>query len=175
MDFNNKNVTFYKVQATDLLDDDFESTIEEFTNYYHIDCLQDIRERLAQVYLLKLSGKVIGFVTLAMAHIPPNATKEIRAKEVNGNIPALLISHLAVHKDYQRRHVGMTLLDFIFDIVPTLVSLAGCRYVILNPRDDQGVRDFYTNYGFQYYANLNDDKKLDAFLMDLTLYDLKRA
>ncbi len=53
--------------------------------------------------------------------------------------------------------------------------MAGCRYVILNPRDDQGVRDFYINYGFEYVEKLKDGResdnksnnKRDAFLFDL--------
>ncbi len=44
---------------------------------------------------------------------------------------------------------------------------------MLNPRDDQGVRDFYSNYGFTYYSNLNNDKESDAFLMDLKNPDIK--
>ena len=36
-----------------------------------------------------------------------------------------------------------------------------------NPRDDQGVGDFYSNDGFTYCPNVNDDKKRDAFLVDL--------
>lgn len=167
INFDDDNVEYYQVEETDLLNDGFESDVDEFTTYYRVDCLQDVREKLVHMYLLKLNSSVVGYVTLAMAHIRHDATEQIKAKEINGNVPALLISHLAVHKDYKRCNVGTALLDLVFDLVPQLESFAGCRYVMLNPRDDQGVRNFYSNYGFEYYPNFKDDKNADAFLMDL--------
>ncbi len=92
---SDSNVSYSQVKETDLLKDNFESSIEEFTTYYHIDCLQDVREKLVRMYLLKLEGKTIGYVTLTMTHIKHNATESIREKQVNGNIPALLIRCLA--------------------------------------------------------------------------------
>ncbi len=109
----------------------------------------------------------MGYVTLAMAHIRPDATEEIKEKRVNGNIPALLISHLAVRKDFLRRGIGTSLLDLVFATVPELEKWAGCRYVMLNPRDDQGVRDFYIKYGFKYEPNFEGDMENDACLVNL--------
>ena len=158
---------FYMVTEKKMPDDRFESSVEEFTDYYRTESLQDIRERLVRMYVAKHGNLVVGYVTLAMAHLRHDATDEIRAKEVNGNIPALLISHLAVHKNFHRRGIGTQLLNLVFHIAPKLERWAGCRYVMLNPRDDGGVRDFYNNYGFTYYPNINDDRERDAFLMDL--------
>jgi len=172
IDFEITPYDFLLVADKDLIEDDFESSEQEFTDYFHRDGWQDILEKIVKMYVLKLDGKVMGYVTLAMAHIRHDATAEIKAKEINGTIPALLISHLAVHKDHQRRHIGQTMLKEIFGyIVPEITKRAGCRYVMLNPRDDQGVRDFYIAYGFDYYdkflADGKSDKTSDAFLYDL--------
>lgn len=126
---------FYMVTEGEMPDDIFESGAEEFTDHYRTESLQDIRERLVRVYVAK-RGNLVGYVTLAMAHLRHDATDEIRAKEVNGNIPALLISHLAVHKNFHRRGIGTHLLNLVLHIVPGLERWAGCRYVMLNPRDD---------------------------------------
>ena len=101
-----KTVEYCQVKENDLPDDNFESRVEEFTEYYCTDSLQDIREKLVRMYFIKYLRHVIGYVTLTMAHIRHDATDPIKAKQVNGNIPALLISHLAVHKDFQRQGVG---------------------------------------------------------------------
>lgn len=154
-------------------DDGFESSVEEFTVYYNTQGLYDIGERLVRMYVAKHGDVVVGYVTLAMAHLKHNATDEISTKEVNGYIPAVLISHLAVHKNFQRRGIGTRLLDVVFKVVHKLERWIGCRYVMLNPRDDQGVRDFYDKYGFTYYPNINDDKNNDAFLMDMKKMDMK--
>ena len=86
-----------------------------------------------------------------------------------------VISHLAVHKNFQRRHVRTALLNFIFEMVPNFESLAGCRYILLNPRDDEGVGNFYTNYGFRCYSNFKGDTESDAFLMDLKFFNIHNS
>ena len=170
INFDTANVEYFQIEESDLLDDDFESDIDEFTQYYHMECLSDVRERIVHAYFIKVDGVNMGYVTLAMAHIRNNATEAIKSKEINGNVPALLISHIAVRKNNQRRGIGRALLDLVFvHLVPELTNRAGCRYVMLNPRDDQEVRDFYTNYGFEYYPNFVDDKESDACLYDLKI------
>lgn len=163
----NDVLIFDGVKEEDMPDDGFESNVKEFTDYYHTHSLFDVRERLARMYVAKRGARVVGYVTIAMAHIKHDATCEIKAKGVNGDIPALLISHLAVHKNFCRQRIGTRLLNLAFGIAAGLERWIGCRYVMLNPRDDQGVGDFYSNYGFTYCPNVNDDKKRDAFLMDL--------
>ena len=168
----NDGLGFDMVKEDGIFDDGFESSVKEFTEYYRIQGRYDVQERLVSMYVAKRGGKVVGYVTLAMAHLKHDATDEIRAKEVNGNIPALLISHLAVHKNFCRQRIGTRLLNLAFHVMRKLKRRVGCRYVMLNPRDDRGVRDFYANYGFEYCQNINDDKNRDAFLMDLERTDL---
>ena len=116
--FTKYNTIISKVKESDMLvKDSFESSIVEFTEYYHIDCFQDIREKLVQMYRIKYNGIVVGYVTITLAHIRPDATKQIKSKEINNNIPAILISHLAVHKDYQRQGIGNYVDRFSFLIL----------------------------------------------------------
>ena len=165
-DPKNSNYRIVKIE-TEQRDKKFEFSINEFTEYYHIQSVFDVQHKLVRLYEFRLDDKTIGFITLAMAHIRPTATVEIKEKEINGNIPALLISHLSVHKDFQRRGIGTMLLNYVFAIVPQIESLVGCRYILLNPLDDQGVRDFYLSNKFRYYSNFKNDRESDAFLMDL--------
>ncbi len=168
----NDSMIFDMVKEDSTFDDIFESSVKEFTDYYRIQGQYDVQERLVSMYVAKRGDKVVGYVTLAMAHLKHDATDEIRAKEINGNIPALLISHLAVHKNFCQQRIGTRLLNLAFHVMRKMERRIGCRYAMLNPRDDQGVRDFYANYGFKYYLDINDDKKRDAFLMDLKRTDL---
>ena len=99
--------------------------MEEFTTYYRINMLGDVRERIVQTYRMFLDGTVVGYVTVSLAHLKPDATRAIKEKETTSNIPALLISHLAVHKDYLRRGIGNELLNMVFsEIVPGIESKA---------------------------------------------------
>ena len=63
---------------------------------------------------------------------------------------------------YFKDSVGSFLLKLIIDkLIPKLKKMAGCRYVILNPRDDQGVGDFYINCKFEYFEKLDDGRESD--------------
>lgn len=125
---------------------EFESSEKEFTDYFHNKGLFDIQD-LVKMYVLKQNDIVLGYVTIVMAHLKNEPTPQIKSKEINGNIPSLLISHLAVHKNYLRQKVGTIKLNEVFvSVVPKLTKLAGCRYVMLNPRDDLGVHVFYKKY-----------------------------
>ena len=168
IDFSRHRIRYSQVSDFDLLDDGFESGVEEFTTYYHINMLGDVRERIVQAYRMVLDGTVVGYVTVSLAHLKPDATRAIKAKEITSNIPALLISHLAVHKDYLRRGIGSKLLDMVFSgVVPDIESKAGCRYVMLHPRDDPEVHMFYKKCRFEYEPRSDRNPDHDLFLFDL--------
>ena len=80
---------------------------------------------------------------------------------------ALLISHLSTRKDYERKKVGTILIDEVLKIAIEQSKLVGCRYLLLNPIDDPGVKKFYRTYGFSYVDNLKIDKEADAFILDI--------
>ena len=161
---------YYQIDEQYILENAFTSSVKEFTDYYHRDSIQDMSNWLARMYVIERNSQVLGYVTLAMARLRSDATKKIKKIGVNENIPALLISHLAVHKDFQRCKIGTKLLDLVFELVPKLQKWAGCRYVLLSPRNDSSVMAFYDNYGFEHPPNFKDDKYSDVYLMDLKSY-----
>ena len=168
IDFSKHDVEYPQVSKSDLRDDGFESSVEEFTTYYRINMLGDVREKIVQTYRMILDGTTVGYVTVSLAHLKPDATMAIKAKEITSNIPALLISHLAVHKDYLRLGIGSELLNMVFSgIVPGIESKAGCRYVMLHPRDDPEVHMFYKKCGFEYEPKSEHNPDHDLFLFDL--------
>ncbi len=63
------DVKFERLGSTDPIDKTFESSDPEFTEYYQIQSQYDLQEGLAGTYLLKVDGRVVGYVSLAMAHL----------------------------------------------------------------------------------------------------------
>ena len=155
-------------QMNDELDKSFECSNQDYTKYYNYDSLYDTQENLARTYLLKQDDKVLGFVSIAMAHLRKENTEAMRSKGTDGNIPALLISHLATHKDHLRKKIGTALIDIALEQAKIASKNIGCRYLMLNPENDEGVRQFYKNFGFTYIPNLIDDKNSDAFILDIS-------
>ena len=167
INFDTDNVEFERLEPTDPIDKTFQSSDNEFTDYYQIQSQYDLQEGLARTYLLKIDDRVVGYVSLAMAHLRKESTEQTQAKESDGNIPALLISHLSAHKDHPREGIGTRLVDESLRFATKYSEYIGCRYLMLNPRDDDGVRKFYESYGFTYISNEKDDKERDAFILDI--------
>ena len=59
-------------------------------------------------------------------------------------------------------------MDMVFSkIVPGIESRAGCRYVMLHPRDDPEIHRFYKTYGFEYEPITDRNSDRELFLYDL--------
>jgi ribosomal protein S18 acetylase RimI-like enzyme len=167
INFENSEVEFVKLQMLDGIDKTFETEVDEYTDYYKVQSQYDMDQGLSRTYLLKVDGRILGYVSIAMAHLRKETTSKTFAKESEGNIPALLISHIATHKEFQRNGIGTKLVDEALRIAVESSENIGCRYLMLNPRDDDGVRKFYIKYGFTYIPNIEDDKERDAFILDI--------
>ena len=167
INFDATNIEFKRLGSTDPIDKTFESSDPEFTDYYQVQSQYDLREGLARTYLLKADGRVVGYVSLAMSHLQKESTEQMQAKESDGNIPALLISHLSTHKEHLREGIGTKLVDESLRIAVKHSEYIGCKYLMLNPQDDDGVRKFYEAYGFTYVSNEKDDKGHDIFILDI--------
>ncbi|MBS1267568.1 MAG: hypothetical protein MAG458_00272 [Nitrosopumilus sp.] len=183
IDFNdNTLVKFRRVKTSKQLSG-FVSDIEEFNNYIGPEMDFDLENNITKVYLIEIAGYVAGYFDLAMAHLRNNVTPKIVKKGIESNVPALLLSRLAVDVTFQEHGVGTTMVHMILEkLVPKLKKISGCRYLMLNPRDDLGVRTFYENLGFEYIEKLKTerpkwwiwrkvvekyDRESDAFLFDL--------
>ena len=164
IDFS-KDVSVVMLDPTMSIDPEFECKNPSYTEYYRVTAFSDMKEGIGQTWLcMYKKKKVIGFVTIAMAHMRPERDKQLQGKGY-GNIPALLIGHLATHKDYERKGVGTNLIAWAIREAVSHSKRIGCRVVMLNPEDDPEVRDFYAKRGFTYVPQ--DDKERDAFYLDI--------
>ncbi len=57
--FSVGDTTYCQVEESDI-PEEFESSVGEFTGYYRTDSLQDMRERLVRMYVVKLGGRPWG-------------------------------------------------------------------------------------------------------------------
>ena len=92
----------------------------------------------------KKNGKVVGFVTLAMGHLPKENTNEAKPDSRYPTIPGLLIGQLAAHKDYNG--MGTMLLDFVINHAIDLTKKVGCRIVYVH--SVEGKDGWYEKNGF---------------------------
>lgn len=57
--FSYGGTAYYRVKESDI-PEEFKSSVGEFTDYYHTDILQNVRDRLVRMYVAKRGGRVVG-------------------------------------------------------------------------------------------------------------------
>ncbi len=163
IDFDN-DVSIVQLTSTDSIDKEFECKNSKYTEYYKVHAFNDMEKGIGQTWLCIYKDKVVGFISVAMAHMRPERHEKLEGKGY-GNIPALLIGHLATHKEYERKGIGTNLIAWTIKEAVNSSARIGCRIVMLNPENDPKIKEYYVNRGFTYVSH--DDKEKDAFYLDI--------
>ncbi|MBI4477167.1 MAG: GNAT family N-acetyltransferase [Acidobacteria bacterium] len=105
------------------------------------------RHYLGVTYVAIDEGRILGFATVAAAHIeidelPLSAHKKLPAYP----LPVLRLARLAVDQSAQGQGLGLELLCFVLRLALTMAGNFGCVGVIVDAKPD-AVR-FYAKYGF---------------------------
>ncbi len=91
----------YDINRDDL--DTFQCSDDDFTEYLKITAEYDQKSKFGQTWLFTLNEEIVGFITLAMSYAKKGF--QIPKLDTYGNIPALLISHLATYKDHKKKEL----------------------------------------------------------------------
>ncbi len=113
IDFNDPSlISFERVRSPADLDG-FNSDVDELNEYIGPEMAFDLEHSITRAYLMRIDGCVAAYADLSMAHLKNNATPAIADKQIKSNVPAILISHLAVDVVFQGHGVGRALLDLV--------------------------------------------------------------
>jgi len=164
IDYSSYDVFIVQLTETATKDKDFECKDKNYTDYYRVNAYTDIQKGVGRTSVLIWRCKVIGFISIAMAHMRPERVPDLD-EEGYGNYPALLVGHLATHKDFEGKGVATHLLAWATKKAVSYSKTIGCRFVMLNPENDEDVRQFYRNRKMKYIDH--DDKEKDAFIFDI--------
>lgn len=165
IDFDN-DVKIVKLTSIHKVDNGFECKKPDYTEYYKVHAFNDMMYGIGKTWLCTYkSDTVIGFISVAMSHMKPERHESLMGKGY-GNIPALLIGHLATRKDYEKKGVGTRLIAWAIKEAVNISDRVGCRIVMLSPENDQEVLDFYKKRGFTYVPREGNEKE-DAFFLDI--------
>ncbi len=164
INYSSYDVFIVQLAETAVKDNNFECENGKYTEYYRVHAYNDMEMGLGRTSVLIWKSKVIGFISIAMAHMRPERVLDMGEKGY-GNFPALLVGHLATHKDFENKGVASHLLSWAIKKAVVYSKTIGCRFVMLNPEDDEKVRQFYRNRKFKYIPH--DNKEKDAFIFDI--------
>ena len=91
---------------------------------------------------------VVGYVSLSAAQIERAHLPKPAQRNRPDPLPALLLGQLAVDRQHQGRGYARSLLLFGLETAVRFSKEIGCFGVLTHPLDD-GVRAFYTRFGFE--------------------------
>ena len=124
---------------------DFRCSDPEFEEYLRVGALYDQNAGMGRTCAFVHEGRIAGYIVLAAAHVPDTEQKYLNI-DTYGPVPGLLISHLATHKEYERRGVGRNMVLWVIDYARDLAENIGCRIVVVGA--DPEVAEFYEKIGF---------------------------
>jgi GNAT superfamily N-acetyltransferase len=114
------------------------------------------------------SGRIVGYVTLSASQIERAFLPKSQQCNRPDPAPVMLLSQLAVDKDFQKQDHAASLLLFALKSALRASEIVGSIGVTTHPLDDR-VRSFYARWGFQ---DLPFDPR---HAMMMRMVDLQRA
>lgn len=132
---------------------EFECSKPAFEEYLRVTALYDQNSHMGQTHLFMYREQIVGYVVLAMAYMSRPAQKRLGI-DTYGDVPALLISHLATHKEYERRGICKNMVSWATRYAKRTSKNIGCRVVLV--RSDPDVVGFYEKIGFTHATTKTD-------------------
>ncbi|MGI8903266.1 MAG: GNAT family N-acetyltransferase [Solirubrobacteraceae bacterium] len=100
--------------------------------------------------LVEDTTRVVGYYALAAAQVEPSAAPRrlLKGQPQPRGVPAVLLARLAVDREHQRRHLGVSLLrDAVLRVLQAADPI-GIRALIVHAKHE-GARVWYAQYGFE--------------------------
>lgn len=128
----------------------FSCGVEELDRYLHELAGQDVRKRVAAVFVLTPNGRTVaGYYTLSQFSVELDAVPDAVAKRLPKypHVPATLLGRLAVSGEFRGQGLGEHLLmDALSRSLETSRKVPSAA-VIVDAKDENSA-EFYRKYGF---------------------------
>lgn len=150
----------------------FQCGDRDLDDFFANDSMAYFQQLLGKTYLYKLrsdSASTVAAFTISNASIRvddlPNSRKkkiehDIPYQKTCRNYPAVLIGRLGVDINFQSKHVGSEIIEFIkyWFIEPN--NKTGCRFVLVDAYNTPSTVKFYESNGFKMMFSSEEQEKL---------------
>lgn len=154
-----------KLAATDQVDafDSGQPALNQFLQRY---ALVNQKANSAQTYVCSLGNLVVGFYSLAVGSVDPEAAPARVMKGLARHpVPVMILARLAVDKEHQRKGLGQALLKDALLRTAQAADIVGIRCLLVHAKDD-AARHWYESWEFE-------PSPTDPYHLFLMLKDLK--
>ncbi|HEX7600001.1 MAG TPA: GNAT family N-acetyltransferase [Polyangiaceae bacterium] len=104
------------------------------------------RHHIGTTYVAEDGGRILGFATVAAAHLEIRDVLAKLGRMPRYPLPVLRLARLAVDREAQGRGIGLTLLKAVFVLARAMAGDLGCIGIIVDAKP-QAI-PFYSRYGF---------------------------
>lgn len=154
-----------KLATTDRVDafDCGQPALNQFLQRY---ALVNQKANSAQTYVCCLGDTVVGFYSLAVGSVDPQAAPSRVTKGLARHpVPVMILARLAVDKEHQGKGLGKALLKDALLRTAQAADIAGIRCLLVHAKDD-AARRWYESWEFE-------PSPTDSYHLFLMLKDLK--
>jgi GNAT superfamily N-acetyltransferase len=154
-----------KLATTDRVDafDCGQPALNQFLQRY---ALVNQKANSAQTYVCCLGDTVVGFYSLAVGSVDPQAAPSRVTKGLARHpVPVMILARLAVDKEHQGKGLGKALLKDALLRTAQAADIAGIRCLLVHAKDD-AARRWYESWEFE-------PSPTDPYHLFLMLKDLK--
>lgn len=160
----NKTHTIEKLRREHAVDT-FDCGQPDLNSWLVKHALQSQGSNAAQTYLGLVDGAIVGYYSLVVGQIEYLDAPERLQKGLAWHpVPIMLLARLAVHKDWQRKGIGRTLLRDAILRTLQAADIAGIRALAVHTKDD-GAKRYYEQFDFA--PSPTDPLHLFVLLKDL--------
>lgn len=149
--------------------EDFDCGNADLTDFFCNDAVDYQKQLLGQTmfFRLKTSGKIVCAFTLSNDSVKVDDLPNNRKKKIHKNIPrvknrksypATLIGRFGVSSNFQGRHIGSAVMDFIKSICIT-EDANKCRFLIVDAYNTKEAINFYSRNGFSFVFSTEEQEK----------------
>ncbi|HYL72697.1 MAG TPA: GNAT family N-acetyltransferase [Bryobacteraceae bacterium] len=129
--------------------ENFSCEVESLQQYFRTQASQDVRKKVAAVFVLAEGAAVLGYYTLSSyaidtGDLPPDVARRLPGYP---KLPAILIGRLARDQKYRGQRIGETLLMDALHRCLENTATAGAIAVVVEAENEKA-RNFYLEYGF---------------------------
>ena len=154
-----------KLTATDRVDafDCGHAALNQFLQRY---ALVNQQASSAQTYVCRQGDVVVGFYSLAVGSVDPQAAPlRVMKGLARHPVPVMILARLAVDNEHQRKGLGQALLKNALLRTAQAAGIAGIRCLLVHAKDD-AARRWYESWDFE-------PSPTDPYHLFLMLKDLK--
>ncbi len=131
----------------------FDSGVDPLNRYLKETARQHIAKGISMTWVAvdeqsTAPKPVLGFFTLSLCQVLPEAVPPLWAKKLPRQIPAMRLGRLAIARVRQGQGLGKVLLVEALQRVARIGALAGGIGLFVDAKDDGAVR-FYRHFGFE--------------------------